>query len=113
MKFVQQERKRWGVQPICRVLEIAPSSFYAATTRPASARELRDQELKPEIERVHRENYEVYGLRKLWRQLGREGYQAPTTSRSPVALTPVAIRTAIEITRPFSRTFSKVASSIR
>ncbi|MGH7904928.1 MAG: IS3 family transposase [Candidatus Dormibacteraceae bacterium] len=75
VKFVQQERGRWGVEPICRVLEIAPSTFYATTTRPASARELRDQELRPQIERVHKDNYEVYGLRKLWRQLGREGYQ--------------------------------------
>lgn len=75
MKFIQQERWRWGVEPICRVLEIAPCNFYAATTRPPSARELRDEELKPQIERVHEENYGVYGLRKLWRQLRREGYK--------------------------------------
>lgn len=75
MKFIQRERERWGVEPICRVLEIAPSSFYAATTRPPSARELRDDELRPEVARVHEENYAVYGLRKLWRQLGREGYE--------------------------------------
>lgn len=75
MRFIQQERERWGVEPICRVLEIAPSSFYAAVGRAPSARALRDAELKPEIARVHEENYEVYGARKLWRQLGREGYE--------------------------------------
>ena len=74
--FIQKHRERWGVEPICRVLEVAPSSFYAATTRPASARELRDEELKPQIARVHEENYGVYGLRKLWRQLRREGLEA-------------------------------------
>ncbi len=75
MKFIQQERWRWGVEPICRVLEIAPCSFYAATTRPPSARGLRDEELKPVLERVHEENYGVYGVRKLYRQLRRQGFQ--------------------------------------
>lgn len=73
MTFIQRHRHEWGVEPICQVLEIAPSSFYAAASRPASARALRDEELKPEIARVHEENYAVYGLRKLWRQLRREG----------------------------------------
>ena len=75
MTFIQKHRERWGVEPICRILEVAPSSFYAATTRPASARELRDEELKPQIARIHEENYGVYGLRKLWRQLRREGLE--------------------------------------
>lgn len=74
MSFIQQERGRWGVEPICRVLEIAPSSFYAAITRPPSARERRDDELKTQVARVHEDNYGVYGLRKLWRQLRREGH---------------------------------------
>jgi len=74
VRFIQQERWRWGVEPICRVLEVAPCSFYAATTRPPSARDLRDEELKPVLARVHEENYGVYGARKLWRQLRREGY---------------------------------------
>lgn len=62
--------------PICRVLEIAPSSFYVATTPQPSERELREEELKPEMVQVHEENYGVYGLPKLWRQLLREGYEA-------------------------------------
>jgi putative transposase len=54
-------------------LGIAPSTYYAALSRPASARELRDEELMREITRVYDENYRVYGARKIWRQLRREG----------------------------------------
>jgi putative transposase len=69
---------RWGVEPICRVLTehgcpIAPSTYYAALSRKASAREQRDQALKGEIARVHGDNYGVYGARKVWLALNREG----------------------------------------
>ena len=72
MAFIEQHRHRWGVEPICRVLQFAPSTYYAARRRPPSARSLRDQELKTQILRVRRENFEVYGAKKLWRQLNRE-----------------------------------------
>jgi putative transposase len=55
------------------VLPIAPSTYYAARHRPPSARRRRDTELKAEIARVHAEHFGVYGARKLWRQLHREG----------------------------------------
>jgi len=70
---IHANRDRFGVEPICRVLPIAPSTYYDATRRPASARALRDQELKAEIGRVHAEHFGVYGARKVWRQLQREG----------------------------------------
>jgi putative transposase len=54
------------------VLQFAPSTYYAATQRPLSARRLRDHELVLEIHRVFDENYSVYGARKVWRQLNRE-----------------------------------------
>jgi len=68
---------RFGVEPICTALTsadvpIAPSTFYAARTRPASARAASDAELKPVIVRVHEENYGVYGIRKMHAQLNRE-----------------------------------------
>ena len=63
----------YGVEPICQVLEVAPSSYYAAVARPTSARQVRDEELKEEIERVHPDNFGVYGIEKVWRQLHREG----------------------------------------
>jgi putative transposase len=73
VSFIQTHRDRWGVEPICRVLQVAPSTYYAARSRPPSIRALRDAELKAEIHRVWKDNFEVYGARKVWRQLGREG----------------------------------------
>jgi putative transposase len=64
---------RFGVEPICRVLPIAPSSYHNAHRRPASARAVRDTGLRAEIARVHAEHFGVYGARKVWRQLHREG----------------------------------------
>jgi putative transposase len=55
--------------------KIAPSTYYAARSRPASARAVRDEQLTGEIRRVHAANYGVYGARKVWRQLHREGHQ--------------------------------------
>ncbi len=55
------------------IVEVAPSTYYGAKSRPTSTRRLRDEELKVEIERVHEENFGVYGIEKVWRQLNREG----------------------------------------
>ena len=82
MRFVNTFRDRWGVEPICQTLEVAPSTYYAALKRPPSARQVRDRELKPEIERVHRENFDVYGVEKMWLQLARESV---TVGRDRVA----------------------------
>jgi putative transposase len=71
--LIDAHRDRWGVEPICQALEVAPSTYYAATSRPTSVRQLRDEELKVEIARVHAENFGVYGVEKVWRQLNREG----------------------------------------
>jgi putative transposase len=73
VSFINGHRHRWGVEPICRVLQFAPSTYYAVRSRPPAARALRDAELKVEITRVHKANFSVYGARKVWRQLGREG----------------------------------------
>jgi putative transposase len=71
--YIHAHKDRYGVEPICRVLPIAPSTYYHATRRPASARAVRDTKLKGEITRVHAEHFGVYGARKVWRQLHREG----------------------------------------
>jgi putative transposase len=73
--MIDQHRGRFGVEPICRVLEVPTSTYYAAKQRPPSARRLRDTQLKAEIRRVWDDNYQVYGARKVWRQLQREGLQ--------------------------------------
>jgi putative transposase len=75
VSFINQYKERFGVEPICQTLQIAPSTYYAAVSRPPSARRLRDEELKAEITRVHRENFEVYGVEKVWKQLRREGIE--------------------------------------
>jgi putative transposase len=75
--FIDANRDRFGVEPICQVLPIAPSTDYAAKHGLPSARALRDEELKVEIRRVHPDSFGVYGARKLWRQLGREGIGGP------------------------------------
>jgi putative transposase len=64
---------RWGIEPICGVLPIAPSTYHAAKTRPPSTRSLRDAELRPEILRVWEQNLSVYGADKVWDQLNRDG----------------------------------------
>ena len=70
--FITAHRDQFGVEPICRTLQIAPSTYYAAVSRSPSARAVRDEELKAEISRVHESNFGVYGARKVWRQLKRE-----------------------------------------
>jgi putative transposase len=62
----------WGVEPICRVCQIAPSTYYAAKSRPPSARSIRDAELKVEIQRVYDTNLQVYGADKIWDHLNVE-----------------------------------------
>jgi putative transposase len=71
--YIDANRDRFGVEPICQVLPIAPSAYYQHRRRRPSARAVRDAWLKVEIGRVHADNFGVYGARKVWRQLGREG----------------------------------------
>ena len=79
IRFVDAYRDDHGVEPICRVLEIAPSTYHAHARRrsqpeTAPPRVQRDVELMQEIRRVFDENFQVYGVRKVWRQLRREGF---------------------------------------
>ena len=79
VSFIDAHRKVYGVEPICRVLPIAPSTYHAHTARrieptKRSARARRDDALGPEVRRVFEENFRVYGVRKVWRQLRREGF---------------------------------------
>jgi putative transposase len=71
--YIDRHKDRYGVEPICRLLPIAPSTYYAGKQRPPSARAVRDARLKAEIRRVYDDNFGVYGVRKVWRQLHREG----------------------------------------
>ncbi|GAA0490340.1 IS3 family transposase [Pigmentiphaga daeguensis] len=74
--FIDAHRAVYGVEPICKVLPIAPSTYYAQAARrdEPSNRSLRDAALCAEIRRVFDENRQVYGVRKVWKQLRREGF---------------------------------------
>jgi putative transposase len=73
VSFITANKDHWGVEPICTVLPFAPTTYYAAISRPPSARTMRDEELKPDIQRVWEEHRRVYGADKVWAQLKREG----------------------------------------
>jgi putative transposase len=77
ISFIEQHRSEYGVEPICAQLPIAPSTYYEHKAREAEPARLpprvrRDVELLRDIRRVYEENFQVYGARKVWRQLGRE-----------------------------------------
>jgi putative transposase len=72
-RFIEARKEEFGVEPMCEVLPIAPSTYYATMSRPPSARALSDRKLSEEIKRIYDANYEVYGARKIWRQLRRDG----------------------------------------
>ena len=76
--FIDQHRDTYGVEPICAVLPIAPSTDFLRKTQPRdpamrAPRSRRDEDLRHEIQRVWNEHQHVYGPRKVWRQLLREG----------------------------------------
>ena len=76
--FIDTHRSEYGVESICNELPIAPSTYYGFKARQRdpelrSARAKRDDELKGDIQRVRQENFHVYGARKVWKQLNREG----------------------------------------
>ena len=79
VSFIDEYRGQYGVEPICGQLPIAPSTYYLHKAREVDitnvpARHQRDQVLKVNIRRVWEENFCVYGARKIWRQLKREGF---------------------------------------
>ena len=87
ISFIDEHRQEYGVEPICAQLPIAPSWYYEHKAREADPQRLpprvrRDGELRAEIRRVWEENFRVYGVRKVWRQLHRE---AIPTARCTVA----------------------------
>jgi transposase InsO family protein len=78
VRYIDEHKDRFGVEPICAVLPIAPSTYYEQKAREQDpdrrpARAIRDEALKPEVQRVFDENFRVYGAHKVWTQLNREG----------------------------------------
>ena len=80
VSFIDEHRDEHGVEPICAQLPIAPSTYHEQKVRAADpsrlpARAVRDAALREHVERVWKENFGVYGVRKVWRQLLREGVE--------------------------------------
>jgi putative transposase len=73
VKFIDAYRARFAVEPICRTLGIAPSTYYARRSRPPCRRQVEDAALLERIRAVHEHNYGVYGSRRLWKALRRQG----------------------------------------
>jgi hypothetical protein len=114
--FIDDHRQAYGVEPICRVLPIAPSTYHAHAamrTDPSRLPERvrRDADLKVEIRRVFAENFRVYGVRKVWRQLRREGF---SVARCTVArlMRNLGLRGAIR-GKPLRTTISDKATFVR
>ncbi|MEX0706016.1 MAG: IS3 family transposase [Nitriliruptoraceae bacterium] len=72
--YIDRHRDEYGIEPICRTLQFAPSTYYAARSRPPSARSRRDAALMPVLLQLWRDNYCVYGARKLWKAVRRAGH---------------------------------------
>ncbi|SCW34174.1 hypothetical protein SAMN02927924_00054 [Sphingobium faniae] len=86
ISFIDEHRGDFGVEPICRVLPIAPSAYHERVAQrrdPSrlSPRARRDEAMKPEVWRVFDANFRVYGVRKVWRQMQREGFNIARSTR--------------------------------
>ncbi|MEW5657662.1 IS3 family transposase [Streptomyces cinereoruber] len=97
--FIDEHRQAFGIEPICKVLtghglKISTSTYCAASKRTPSARSVRDAELEEQISRVHADNFSVYGTRKIWGQLHREGIRVAccTVARLMRDLDPHGVR---------------------
>ena len=75
VEYIDEHKDQFGVEPICRDLQVAPSTYYAARARPPSARSVSDAATTGVIAKVHADNYGVYGARKVHAEMLRLGYQ--------------------------------------
>jgi transposase InsO family protein len=123
--FIDDHRQAHGVEPICKVLPIAPSTYHDHVARRAdpsrwSARAKRDEALKVEVRRVFEENFRVYGVRKVWRQLRQEGFDVARCTVSRLmrqmglegAIRGKPIRTTERLPRPVSSPPSAASATV-
>jgi transposase InsO family protein len=76
-RYIDEHRGRFGVEPICRTLDVSASAYYQRATGQRSARAVQDERLLRVIRVTHKRNYEAYGYRRLWKALGRAGEHVP------------------------------------
>ena len=100
----QTDGLRWGVEPICTVLQVAPSTYYAARRRPPSARAVRDQAMKQILLALWTANRKVYGAHKLWKAARRAGHDIGRDQTARLmrlmAIRGVTRRRTVRTTRP-------------
>jgi putative transposase len=75
--FIEEHRERFGVEPICQVLDVSASAYHQRATGVRSAREVEDERLLEVIRVTHKKNFEAYGYRRMWKPLLRAGETAP------------------------------------
>lgn len=73
--FIEENRERFGVEPICQALEVSASAYYERRSGRRSARRVEDERLLAEIKLIHAGNYEAYGSRRTWKELRRRGIE--------------------------------------
>jgi putative transposase len=76
-RYIEEHRGRFGVEPICRVLEVSASAYYERAKGERSARSLEDERVLALIRVTHKRNWEAYGYRRMWKALGRAGEKIP------------------------------------
>jgi putative transposase len=76
-RYIDEHRGRFGVEPICRVLDVSASAFYQRATGRRSARQVEDERQLERIREVHAANYYAYGYRRMWKTLLRAGEPVP------------------------------------
>ena len=76
-RYIDEHRGRFGVEPICRTLDVSASAYYRRATGERSERAVEDERLLGRIRELHAENYFAYGYRRMWKALGRAGEQVP------------------------------------
>ncbi len=75
--YVDQHRDRFGVEPVCRTLDVSASAYYQRATGERSDREVEDERLLGVIRETHKRNYFAYGYRRMWKALVRAGELVP------------------------------------
>lgn len=74
-RFIDEHRGRFGVEPICRTMDVSASAYYQRATGERSARRIEDEQLLARIEQLQAANYYAYGYRRTWKALRREGVE--------------------------------------
>jgi len=110
--FIDAHRDRFGVEPICRVLGVSASAYYHRRAGVRSARTIEDERLLAVIRQTHKDNFEAYGYRKMWKTLRRAGENAPRCQVQRL-MSADGLRGAKRRGRPWRTTISDPAAEQR